>query len=81
MVKVAVWIDAESECNCAYILLPTSDLEAAASTFLMLAAVVEDQVLARLPAADCREVGYLDVGCLRRPVDRHWLRQRLAWAV
>ena len=77
MIRVAVWIDLETEFNCAYVLLPGSDLEAAASTFQMLTAAIEDQVLARVPASDRLEVGYLDVGCLQRPVNRHWLRQRL----
>jgi len=81
MIRVAVWIDLETEFNCAYALLPGSALEAAASTFQMLAAAGEEQVLARSPASDQLEVGYLDVGCLRQPVNRHWLQQQLEHAV
>lgn len=81
MIRVAVWIDYDTECICAYVLLPGCDLVAAASSFPILAVAVEREVLARLPAFVSAEVGYLHVGCLRQPIDRDWLRQRLEEAV
>jgi len=81
MIRVAVWVDYDTEVICAYILLPGCELEAAASNFETLALAIEDQMVSYLPSFVSLEIGYLHVGCLKQPVNRQWLLQRLEQAV
>jgi hypothetical protein len=81
MIRVAVWVDYDTEFVCAYILLPGCELEAAASNFQSLALAIEDQVVSYLPSFVSLEIGYRHFGCLKQPVNRQWLRQRLEQAV
>ncbi len=80
MVRVAVWVDAETELICGYASLRGQDLVGSASSFSALAFAMEAQLSFVLPALGCFEVGYLHLGCLRSPIPSSVLRQALARA-
>jgi hypothetical protein len=80
MVRVAVWVDAESELICGYASLPGEDLVGSASSFAVLASAIEDQLSSVLAGGSGMEVGYLHLGCMRQPVRRSVLQQALARA-
>jgi hypothetical protein len=80
VVRVAVWIDAETELSCGYILLPGRAFTATGSSFPILALAIERQLRSLLPPFVCFEVAYLHLGCLRRPIHQPFLRHRLEQA-
>jgi hypothetical protein len=60
VVRVALWMDVESELLCARARLPTgAQLEATGTTFEILAAAIEDQLLSLLRPTGQLEVEYV----------------------
>ena len=77
MVRVAAWIDAETELSCGFVVLPGHEFVAAGSSFPVLALAIEELLTSLLPAFIYFEVAYLHLGCLRRPIHRPFLRHTL----
>lgn len=81
MIRAAVWVDAETELLCAYVLLPDREFIASASCFRILADAIEHQAGQAVPEFIAFELGFLHVGTLLRPVYYDALRSRLARAI
>lgn len=81
MVRVAVWLDTETELLCAFVLLPGAEFSAVGSCFAALAEAIEHEVARSLPQPATVEIGFLHLGPLPAPVLEPALRRRLERAI
>ena len=81
MIPVAVWVDAETEFVCAYVLVPGHDFIVSATCFSILAAAIEHQAGQAVPEFIGFELGFLHLGTLPRPVYYDSLRRQLERAI
>ena len=80
MIRVATWIDAETEVQCAFVALSGHQFVVAGSCLGLLEEVVKWEVRQHLPGCLDFELGFVDLGWLRRPVSYEALARRVASA-